>query len=124
MTKHEQYMDMINWATIDPTVKLMRATACAVNRGILDKKGVAKLFPARIFVDNSLLLEICRRLMQMALTALIEAIFVIMGNPDTAIRQCPLAMDKWVDMVAGPIQTMLGLVINTNELTVKIPGPY
>ena len=59
----------------------------------------------------------------MALAALIEAIFVIMGKTDTAIRQCPLAMDKWVEMVAGPIQTMLGLVHDTNELTVAIPGP-
>ena len=62
--------------------------------------------------------------MDMALASLIEAIFVIMGKPDTAIRQCPLVMDKWVRIVAGPIQTMIGLVINTNELTVKIPGPY
>ena len=40
VTKHKKYLDLITWATIDPTVKLMRATACAVNRGILDEKGV------------------------------------------------------------------------------------
>ena len=62
--------------------------------------------------------------MKMALATLIKAIFALMGKPDTAFRQCPLAIDKWVDMVAGPIQTMLGLVINTNELTFKITGPY
>ena len=80
------------------------------------KIGVEKIFPARIFVDDSLLLAIGCCLTEMAIAALIEAIFVIMGKPDTAIRQCLLAMDKWVDMVAGPIQTMLGLVINTNKL--------
>ena len=47
-----------------------------------------------------------------------------MGEPDAAMRQCPLALDKWVEMVPGPTQTMLGLVHNTNELTVGIPGPY
>ena len=62
--------------------------------------------------------------MEMALAALIKTIFVIMGKPDAAIRQCPLALDKWVDMVPGPIQTMLGLVLDTNKLTVPIPGPY
>ena len=62
--------------------------------------------------------------MEMALAAFTKAIFVIMGKPDTAIRQCPLAMNKWADMVDGPIQTMLGLVINTNKVTVKISGPY
>ena len=60
----------------------------------------------------------------MALAALIEAIFVVMGEPYTAIRQCPMALDKFVEMVAGPIQTMLGLVLDTSNLTVAIPGPY
>ena len=62
--------------------------------------------------------------MEMALAALIEAIFVIMGDPDAAIQQCLLALKKWEDIVPGPIQTMLGLVLDTNELTVAIPGPY
>jgi len=62
--------------------------------------------------------------MEMALAALIEAIFVIMGGTDSAIRQCPLALDKWVEMVPGPTLTMLGLVHDTNDLTVAIPGPY
>ena len=62
--------------------------------------------------------------MKMALAALIEAIFVVIGEPDTAIRQCPLAQDKWVEMVAGPVQTMLGLTLDTNRLTVAIPSSY
>jgi hypothetical protein len=36
-----------------------------------------------------------------------------MGEPDTTVRQCPLAMDKWEELVIGPVQTMLGLVIDT-----------
>ena len=51
--------------------------------------------------------------MKMALAALIKAIFVVLGEPDTAIRQCPLALDKWVEMIAGPVQTMLGLNVDT-----------
>ena len=62
--------------------------------------------------------------MKMALAALIEAIFVVMGEPDTAIQQCPLAQDKWVEIVAGPIQNMLGLNLDTNRLTVAIPSSY
>ena len=58
VTKHQKYLDMINRATIDPTIKLTSATACAVNKGVLDKKGVAKVCLARIFVDDSLLLAI------------------------------------------------------------------
>ncbi len=60
----------------------------------------------------------------MVLAALIEAIFVVMGVPDTLLRQCPLAMDKWLELVVGPILLMLGLIIDTNKLTVAIPEKY
>ena len=93
--KHKKYLDMINWATIDPSVVLTKAVAsCAINQGVLNNTGVARPRPARIFVDDSLLLAISRWLMMMAFAALIKAIFVVMGEPDTAIRQCPLAQDK------------------------------
>ena len=115
---------MIRWATIDPMIKLVQAAACAINAGVLDETGAAKKLPARIFVDDSLLLAIGQRLMEMALAALIEALFVIMSKPDTTIKQCPLALDKWAEMVPRPTQTMLGLIHDTNELTVGIPEPY
>ena len=62
--------------------------------------------------------------MEIALAALIKAIFVIMGQPDTTIRQCSLALIKWTEMFPGPTQTMLSLIHNTNELTAGIPKPY
>ena len=62
--------------------------------------------------------------MELVLAALIEAIFDVMGTPDTTVRQCPLAMDKWMDLVVAPKQRMLGLVIDTNTLTVGIPPDY
>ena len=114
VTKHKKYLDMINWAEIDPSAELTRAVSCSINKGVLDDQGVAQPRPERIFFDNSLLLAISRLLMKMALAALIEAIFVVLGEPDTVIQQCPLAQDKWVEMVAGPVQTMLGLNLDTN----------
>jgi hypothetical protein len=33
-------------------------------------------------------------------------------------------MDKWLELVIGPKQTMLGLIIDTNRLTVVIPPKY
>jgi hypothetical protein len=52
---------------------------------------------------------------------MMEAIFVVMGEPNIAVRQCLLAMDKWLELVIGPKQTMLGLTIDTSRLTVAIP---
>jgi len=45
----------------------------------------------------------------MTLAAMIEAIFVVLGEPDITVCQCPLAMDKWLDLIVKPIQTMIGL---------------
>jgi hypothetical protein len=122
--KHKKYLDMINWADIDPSVKPTRAVACAINQGVLDNQGVAWPCPARIFVTNSLLLAVSQMLMMMAFAALIEAIFVVMGVPVTAIQHCLLALNKWVEMAVGPVQTMLGLNLDTNQLTVAIPSSY
>jgi hypothetical protein len=62
--------------------------------------------------------------MKMVLAATIKAIFIVMGELDVAVRQCPLAMDKWLELVIHPKQTMLGLIIDTNRLTVAIPPKY
>ena len=47
--------------------------------------------------------------MKMALAAATEAIFIALGQPDITKRQCPLAMDKWLDLIVGETQTVLGL---------------
>ncbi len=60
----------------------------------------------------------------MVLGAMIESIFVVIGEPKEDVRQCPLAMDKWRGLVVGPRQTVLGLIIDTNRLTVSIPATY
>jgi hypothetical protein len=62
--------------------------------------------------------------MEQVLAALIKAIFVVMGAPDTSVCQCSLAMDKWEKHQVAPIQTMLGLVIDTNRMTVSVPDNY
>jgi hypothetical protein len=62
--------------------------------------------------------------MKMVLAAMIKAIFVVMGEPNDSVWQCPLAMDKWNELVIGPRQIGLGLIININWLTVAIPIKY
>jgi hypothetical protein len=55
---------------------------------------------------------------------MIEAIFVVMGESNDSVWQCPLAMDKWNELVIVPRQIGLGLIIDTNRLTVAIPIKY
>ena len=62
--------------------------------------------------------------MEKALVAVIEAIFTVMGEPYPEIFQCYLALDKWTGMLVGPCQNMLGLHINTSNMTVEITAGY
>jgi hypothetical protein len=95
-----------------------------MNKGTLDAQGNRVKLLARIYVDDTLVLALSKCHMMQVLAALIKAIFVIMGKPDTTIQQCPLAMDKWLKLIVTPKQRMLGLIINTNTLTVGIPPNY
>ena len=45
----------------------------------------------------------------MNFAALIEAIIIVMGEPEMLVTECPLAMDKRLELIIGLVQTMLGL---------------
>ena len=62
--------------------------------------------------------------MQMALAAVTEAIVVMLGEPDTKNRQCPLAMDKWAKLIVAEEQLGLGLTFNTRKMSVAITRKY
>jgi hypothetical protein len=115
---------MLKWEEIDPSAKLTPTFSCTINRGIMYDAGNWMDLPTLICVNNALMFALDIDHMKMVLAATVEAIFVVMGKPDVAVRQCLLAMDKWLELVIGPKQTMLGLIINTNRLTVAIPAKY
>jgi hypothetical protein len=58
------------------------------------------------------------------LAAIIKAIFTVCGCPMIEVRQCPLSLEKWEELVVGLVQTVLGLTVNTNKLTVGITTEY
>jgi hypothetical protein len=95
-----------------------------INNGVLNNQGTKVPLPVRIYVDDALTLTTSKKSMEQVLASLIEAIFVVMGAPDTSVHQCSLAMDKWEKLHVAPIQTMLGLVIDTNRMTVSVPDDY
>ncbi len=58
------------------------------------------------------------------LTAVIKAICSVCGIPDTAVQQCPLSLEKWYKLIVEPRQIVLGLVVDTNKMTVGITNKY
>jgi len=92
-----------------------------INPGILDQDGPLEAY---IYVDNILASAVGRQMMLRLLAAIIEAIFTICGRAMIELRQCPLSIEKWNELVIGPVQTVLGLTVNTNRMTVGITPEY
>ena len=110
---HKHYLNMISWAKYDPNAKITPAVPCLMNKGTRDDQGNRAKLLTRMCVDDTLMLALSKLgskcHMKLVLTALIKAIFVIMGKPDTAVYQCSLAMDKWLELVVAPVQKIIGL---------------
>jgi hypothetical protein len=62
--------------------------------------------------------------MERLLAATIQAIFIVCGKPDISVHQCPLSMEKWLELIVGPKQIVLGLVVDINKMTVDITKDY
>ncbi len=58
------------------------------------------------------------------LAAIIKAIFLVCGISDVVVRQCPLSLEKWFELIVGPWQIVLGLVVDMNTMTVGITDEY
>ncbi len=95
---------------------LVRAVPCDINPGVLDSNGNLNPMTADIYVDDILSAA--------AFAATIEAIFLVCGTPDVVVRQCPLSLEKWFALIVSPRQITLGLVVDTNTLTVGITDEY
>mgnify|MGYP006176991491 CR=1 FL=1 len=115
---------MVQWENLDRSVRITQAVPCDINRGIMDDFGNPTDLPARIYVDDAIMLSSNTGHLKMVLAAMFKSVFVVMGEPEEEVRKCPLALDKWMDLVISPRQTVLGLIIDTNRLTVLIPIKY
>jgi hypothetical protein len=109
--RHKKIIDMLKWEEIDPSAKLTPAFSCTINCGNIDDAGNRIHLPTCIYVDDALMLALDVDYMKMVLAAMIKAIFVVMRKPDVAVRQCPLAMNKWLELVIVAKHTMLGLIM-------------
>ena len=121
ITKHKTLLDMLVWDDDDTQSELVQAVKCQINLGILDQDGPLEAY---IYVDDILASAVGRQMMLRLLAAIIEAIFTICGRAMIEHRQCPLSIEKWNELVIGPIQTVLGLTVNTNRMTVGITPEY
>ena len=95
-----------------------------MHQGVIKEYGTEQPNKSRVSVDDALMAARNKAQIEMALEATLEAIFTVMGKPNTTLRQCLVAMDKWLDLVVAPHQTILGLALNTRQLSVAILPDY
>ena len=124
VAKHRQLLELVKWdAAPGPDVVFSQAKACSLNQGVLNTDGSKKPTPHFIYVDDNLLADV-RAGMPLALAAAAEAIFVVLGFPALAVRQCAVALDKWRELFVCYKLVLLGLEFNTRSMTVGIPDSY
>jgi hypothetical protein len=125
VNKHKDLLDELIWSDdLSPRPDLTKAIPCNINKGVINDKGILLPMTANIYVDDILAAAARRTNLLRLLAAVIEAIFTVCGFPDIAVRQCPLSLEKWHELIIGPRQIVLGLVIDTNTMTVGISEDY
>jgi hypothetical protein len=122
--KHRELLDLLKWQEAPSEVKLVQAFSCDINPGIKEEPGIITLLSASIYVDDILAVAAHKENMERLLAATIKAIFIVCGIPDISVRQCPLSMEKWLKLIVSPKQIVLGIVLDTNKMTVGIAKDY
>jgi hypothetical protein len=95
VAKHRAVLDKIKWCRSVNSKKrphFTRAFRDALNKGIFDDQGNPAPMPHGVYVDNDIYLDIadkCR--FEQPIAASIEAIFMLLGESNTALRQDPIS---------------------------------
>ena len=122
---HEELINQLRWAEGNSSeTELVQAFPCAINQGVVDEAGNLLPMRANVYVDDILMAAVFRANILRLLAATIEGIFLVCGRPDISLRQCPLSLEKWHELIVGPIQIVLGLSLDTNKMTVGITDDY
>jgi hypothetical protein len=97
--------------------RLRQGSGLPFKSGLPDLDGILEAY---IYVDDILGSAVGKFNILRLLTATIEAIFVVCSQANIEVRQWSLSLEKWLELLVGSIQTILGLTVDTNRLTVAI----
>jgi hypothetical protein len=118
--KHKSLLDALKWDESPAAPNLVKAVRCELNKGVLNDDSSLSPPLAEIYVDGIMAASVHKEWILKLLAAIIEAIFVVCGLPDIDVHQCPLSLEKWGELIVGPCQIILGLVVDTNKMTVRM----
>ncbi len=123
--KRKKLLDKLKWSNdLSPRPNLVKAFPCDFFTGVNDNMGLLLPMMANIYINDILATAACQENMMRLLAAVFEAIFTICRTPDTAVQQYPLSLEKGHELIIRPRQKVLGLVIDTNMMTVGIADKF
>jgi hypothetical protein len=116
VTKHRAVLDKIKWCHSINSKKrphFTRAFYNALNKGIFDVQGNPAPTPHGVYVDNDIYLNVAdKRRFEQAIAASIEAIFMFLGESNTALHQDPISWDKLHELLVALVNWILGLILD------------
>jgi hypothetical protein len=128
VSKHQAVLDKIKWCRSlgsRHTPRFTPAIRDALNPGVHDDIGNPVPTPHGICVDDDIYLDVANTSrFEQAIAASIEAIFILLGESNTALRQDPISWDKLHELLVAPTNRVLGLVLDLRRLTVGMPPEF
>jgi hypothetical protein len=127
VAKHDWLLQKLRWSdTSSPlgsTTTIVRAQPCTRHKGVFDSTGRRIPTKHNIYVDDNLLAEV-KAYMHQALVLGFKATFTIMGHPCPSARPVPINLDKLKELMVSLLQILLGLLVNTREMTISISDVF
>ena len=114
--KYEHIIDKVQFSE-EPTEQqvFIQAIQDSTHKGVKNLRKTSY----NMFVDDNLFAQI-RENIKHAMAASIEALYIILGRPETDKRQDPLSLDKYYESICSYDRTQLGFQINTRKMTVGL----
>lgn len=124
--KHRQYLDRLKWSKkLGKGSNFVRAHATERYQGVLDDDGKPVNTPHAFFVDDDVYADVYdTERVEQTIACSIEALFMILGESSLATRQDCVSWDKLEDMIINYKNRILGLYINTRQMTIEVPPEY
>jgi hypothetical protein len=120
--KHCAVLNKIKWCCSlggKKKPRFTRAFGDVLNQGILDTHGNPVPMPHGVYVDEDIYLDVADKCcFEQAISASIEAIFLLLGESNMALCQDPISWDKLHELLVAPVNHILGLVLDLCHMTV------
>ncbi len=126
VAKYDWLLQKLRWsnATSPPgSTTMVRARPCSQHTGVFNSAGRRLPTKHNIYMDDDLLAKV-RTYMPQALALGLEGIFTIMGHPCPLLCPLAVALDKLNKLEVSPSQILLGLQVNTQEMTLTISDKF